>query len=107
MIPSIPNPADYSVSSNGFLPEKPPLSCLTDPYYYPWEQIISNLQPLLLTRRIRELVDELPLLSTAKLHTEAEWQRAYVVLSFLAHAYIWGGDQAADVSCLRTNGDVI
>lgn len=99
MIPSIPRPADYDVSvTNGFLPEEPPLDHLPDRYYAPWERIIRNLQGLVLSRRLRGVVDTLPVLSTDYLVTEPEWRRAYSVLALISHAYIWGGDVPLDVS---------
>ena len=94
MLPSIPRLEDYAVSEEyGFLPSEPPLELLPDPYYRPWENLIRNLQGLILSRRLRGLVDDLPILSTDRLQSEPEWRRAYVVLAFLAHAYIWGGDR--------------
>ncbi|KAF1983127.1 indoleamine 2,3-dioxygenase family protein [Aulographum hederae CBS 113979] len=91
MIPSLPRLSDYDVSAiHGFLPTETPLEQLPDPYYAPWETIIRNLQGLVLSRRLRGLVDTLPVLSTELLHTEPEWRRAYQVLAFIAHAYIWG-----------------
>ena len=98
MIASIPIPTDYNVSTtNGFLPDEPPLDILPDPYYQQWETVARNLQGLILSRRLRELVDRIPVLSTERLRTEAEWRRAYSVLGFVAHAYIWGGDEPAEV----------
>ena len=98
MIASIPNPEDYNVSTtNGFLPDEPPLEILPDPYYQQWEAVARNLQGLILSRRLRELIDRIPVLSTDRLRTEAEWRRAYSVLGFVAHAYIWGGDEPAEV----------
>jgi indoleamine 2,3-dioxygenase len=96
MIP-IPNPEDYDVSNeNGFLPTTPPLECLPDAYYEPWEYIVKNLQGLILSKRLREVVDKLPVLSTDRLFGEAQWRRAYSVLAFVAHAYVWGGKKPAE-----------
>ena len=90
---------NYGVSAkNGFLSEQPPVACLPDIYYAPWESIVHCLPTLITTSRIRSEIDALPLLDTSRLHTEAEWQRAYSILGFLTHAYIWGGDRPADVS---------
>ncbi|KAF2503240.1 indoleamine 2,3-dioxygenase family protein [Lophium mytilinum] len=97
MIPSLPVLSDYDVSpSYGFLPDEIPLDFLPDTYYAPWETIMRNLQALLLSKRLRGVVDILPVLSTDFLVTEAEWRRAYVILGFLTHSYIWGGDTPAD-----------
>lgn len=96
MIP-IPRPEDYDVSStNGFLPTEPPLECLPDSYYEQWEHIVKNLQGLILSKRLREVVDKLPVLSTDRLFGEPQWRRAYSVLAFIAHAYIWGGNKPAE-----------
>lgn len=93
---SIPKPEDYGVSSqNGFLPTDAPLERLTEPYYEPWEFIVKNLQGLILSKRLREEVENLPILSTDRLSGEAQWQRAYSALAFITHAYVWGGDKPA------------
>lgn len=98
MLPPIPRLEDYSISRrNGFLPDQKPLRRLPDLYYEPWEDVIDNLQPLILTKRIRAAVDALPLLSISRLQTEAQLQRAYSILGFLSHSYIWGGDRPAHV----------
>lgn len=99
MRPCIPSLEDYDISpDNGFLPSELPLEVLPDPYYDQWENIVRNLQGLILSQRLRGVVHGLPVLSTDYLATEAEWRRAYSVLAFIIHAYIWGGDKPADVS---------
>lgn len=99
MLPPVPSPLDYGISpENGFLSPEPPLEVLPDPYYAKWEAIAANLQPLLLSKRVRGIVDRLPVLSTEYLRTDAEWRRAYVVLVFILHGYVWGGDRPAEVS---------
>ncbi|KAI0189853.1 indoleamine 2,3-dioxygenase [Astrocystis sublimbata] len=93
----IPVLADYGISpQNGFLPSVLPLTRLPDPYYNKWEAIASNLQSLVLSKRLRGVVDRLPVLSTVGLEHDAEWRRAYSLLTFFAHAYIWGGDTPCD-----------
>lgn len=82
---------DFDVfPESGFLPSKFPLTCLPDAYFQPWESLVNNLPSLILTKRIRTLVDKLPQLSAARLSSDEEYRRAYLVLGFLAHAYIWG-----------------
>jgi indoleamine 2,3-dioxygenase len=99
MIPPIPQLRDYDVSAlHGFLPTDPPCELLSDPYFGPWETIIQNLQGLILTKRLRSLVDRLPVLDTGYLRTEAEWRHAYSILGFIVHAYVWGGNTPCDVS---------
>ncbi|KAI1812164.1 Indoleamine 2,3-dioxygenase [Poronia punctata] len=87
----------YLLSSNGFLPAEQPLKCLPDIYYHPWEEILSNLPELIRQKSLRDKINNLDILTTTRLNTEAEWRRAYVVLSFLTHGYIWGGDSPAQI----------
>jgi indoleamine 2,3-dioxygenase len=99
MLPAIPRLSDYDVSPhNGFLPNEIPLDILPDTYYQPWENVVRNFQSLILAKRLRRIVDTLPVLETDLLVTEAEWRRAYSILAFIAHGYIWGGDKPVDVS---------
>ncbi|KAF6803541.1 indoleamine -dioxygenase pyrrole -dioxygenase [Colletotrichum sojae] len=87
----------YAITQNGFLPADAPLKVLPDPYYAPWEKVIQHLPALLKAGKLRSDVDSLPVLSTDKLRTEAEWRRAYVILTFFTHAYVWGGEKAEEV----------
>ncbi|THW70284.1 indoleamine 2,3-dioxygenase family protein [Aureobasidium pullulans] len=97
MIPSIPRLEDYEVSENyGFLPSEYPLEVLPDTYYRPWEAIVRNLQGLILGKRLRGVVESLPVLSTEYLRSDAEWRRAYMMLGFISHAYIWNGERPKD-----------
>ncbi|KAL8714951.1 MAG: hypothetical protein Q9225_006492 [Loekoesia sp. 1 TL-2023] len=94
MIPAIPRLEDYGISpDHGFLPIELPLEVLPDPYYNRWEAIVANLQALLLSKRLKGVINQLPVLSTSRLQEPAEWRRAYVLLSFMTHGYIWGGDK--------------
>lgn len=89
----------YAVSlETGFLPDPLPLQKLSEPYYAPWEDIASTLATAIQADTLRQSIDELPVLSTEKLSGEGEWRRAYVILAFLMHAYIWGGDKPREVS---------
>ena len=82
---------------HGFLPTELPLEVLPDPYYRRWEAVVGNLQALILSRRLRGVVDGMPVLSTWRLQRRAELRRAYMLLAFMTHAYIWGGDKPAEV----------
>ncbi|KIX04971.1 uncharacterized protein Z518_05843 [Rhinocladiella mackenziei CBS 650.93] len=89
---------EYGISSkNGFLPETTPLRRLDDPYYTPWEAIIGHLPELVANEQARSKIDDLPILETTNLKLDAEWQRAYVILGFLTHAYIWEGDCPSEI----------
>lgn len=88
----------YCVSlRNGFLPDPLPLQKLNDPYYSPWEEVVADLPARLKAGKLRQAVDNLPVLSASRLQEESEWRRAYVVLAFITHAYIWGGERPKDV----------
>lgn len=97
MFAPIPVLTDYGISPcHGFLPEVLPLTRLPDPYYNKWEAIIANLQALILSKRLRGVIDRLPVLDTIGLEHDSEWRRAYSLLCFMAHGYIWGDDIPAD-----------
>ncbi|KAK7418155.1 hypothetical protein QQX98_004130 [Neonectria punicea] len=86
----------FSVSRNAFLPEDSPLKVLPDAYYEPWELVVQHL-PSLVESGIRRAVDQLPILSTGRLQSEPEWRRAYVILAFMTHAYVWGGEKPEEI----------
>ena len=89
---------DYDISPiNGFIPHELPLQQL-DPYYETWEEAVQLLPANFSRKTYRSKVDKLVVLSTSRLHTKAEWQRAYVLLTFMTHGYIWGGEVPAEVS---------
>ncbi|RWA14488.1 hypothetical protein EKO27_g571 [Xylaria grammica] len=93
----VPLLSDYGISpTHGFLPDVLPLTRLPDPYYNKWEAIASNLQSLILSKRLRGVIDRLPVFSTIGLEHDAEWRRAYMLLTFFSHGYIWGGDTPCD-----------
>ncbi|CAG8951569.1 hypothetical protein HYFRA_00007485 [Hymenoscyphus fraxineus] len=97
MLPPLPVLSEYGISPDyGFLPAQLPLERLPDPYYNKWEAIIANLQGLILSKRLRGVIERLPVLSTIGLEHDSEWRRAYSILSFMAHGYIWGGDNPAE-----------
>lgn len=98
MLPPVPVLSDYGISPKyGFLPAELPLERLPDPYYNKWEAIVANLQGLILSKRLRGVIDRLPVLSTAGLEHDSEWRRAYSLLCFMAHGYIWAGDIPSEV----------
>ncbi|KAJ3077118.1 hypothetical protein HDU98_008554 [Podochytrium sp. JEL0797] len=98
MSKKIPELKDHDIHpTTGFLPSDPlPLRRLPDTYFEPWEVVLEDLQRLLLAGRLRERVRALPLLETSRLNTLREWQRAYLVLSFIGQAFVWGKNDAAE-----------
>ena len=95
---SIPNLADYDISQEtGFMPANPPpLRRLPSAYYEEWEQIMDHLNALTLSGKLREKVRKLPVLSVEPLATKAEERRAFIVLTFIAHSYMYGVPNADD-----------
>lgn len=89
----------FAVTRNAFLPEKSPVHVLSDPYYQPWEAVGQNLARLIDEGIIHNAIRQLPILAVDKLASEAEWRRAYTMLAFMTHAYVWGGDKPEEV-CL-------
>nr|XP_036574254.1 indoleamine-dioxygenase [Colletotrichum truncatum]KAF6780655.1 indoleamine-dioxygenase [Colletotrichum truncatum] len=89
-------PAVQDFKDHGFLPSDPPCRRLCSPTYQPWEEMISQLPALIKSGKIRNETKELPLLSTKELHHETEWRRAYVIMCFLAHGYIWASNPPAE-----------
>jgi indoleamine 2,3-dioxygenase len=87
----------YDVSPNGFLPDELPLQRLGDQYYESWEAIIQQLPSLLESKSLRGEVDNLRILSTSRLSSLREWRRAYLILSFLTHSYIWEAGGPSEV----------
>jgi len=75
----------------GFLPEVPPLKRLPEECFSKWEDLMQCLPQFVKEKRLRDEVDKLPEVefSEKTLHSEEEWQRAYVLVTFLGQAYIW------------------
>jgi indoleamine 2,3-dioxygenase len=97
MLQPIPQPADYGISlEHGFLPQEFPSTQLSDACYSPWEDVLASLPLLIAEKRIRTAVNELPVISASNIKTESEWQRAYTVLCFIAHGYIWADENPAE-----------
>lgn len=93
--------AEFAVTKNAFLPEREPSKRLADAYYEPWESIVSQLPRLIRDGILSESIAKLPVLSTSRLVSEAEWRRAYSMLAFMTHAHVWGGERPDEVSCRR------
>lgn len=78
------------LATTGFLPAELPLRRLPQLKFQPWEDVVENLPALLLSRRIRLVIEQLPEIEVAELQLLPELRRAYSVLGFLAHGYVWG-----------------
>ncbi|XP_031570562.1 indoleamine 2,3-dioxygenase 2-like isoform X2 [Actinia tenebrosa] len=86
---------DFDVSPTlGFVPDNP-LVRLPE-YFDPWERLCDELPTLWKNRTTRSAIEKLPLLDYAILSSQKEWQRADVVLTAMAHSYVWCfGEQGA------------
>jgi indoleamine 2,3-dioxygenase len=82
--------------TRGFLPAQDPLLELPRDFA-PWDELGAELPKLILTGRLRGVLESLPELDASALRTDAELRRAMLVLSFLGHAYVWSGPPAARI----------
>jgi indoleamine 2,3-dioxygenase len=85
-----------------FVPTTPPLTNLPTPFA-PWDDIATRLPTLLSTHpsALHAEITNLPLLSTTSLTTTPQLRRAYVVLGFLVHAYVWCDRDVGDTKVAR------
>lgn len=97
--PEIPRLEDYDIHPlHGFLRADPPPLTRLPSYFEPWEKVLDDLNGYLLAGRLRAVVNALPLLATEVLASQREWERAYLVLSFIGQAYVWGkNEEVAEV----------
>lgn len=80
----------------GFLPDKSPLTTLPETFSS-WEQAAHALPKLLLSDQLQVLLKDLPDFPVAKLVTKPALERAMLLLSFIGHAYVWGGSKPASI----------
>lgn len=86
----------FNIDKNrGFLPSNNPLIQLPI-YFKPWEDLTFWLNKLLIIDNVKQEVAKLPLLDVDKLKDEYEINRAMLLLSYIGHAYIWGGNKIVD-----------
>jgi indoleamine 2,3-dioxygenase len=87
------NLENYSIDpATGFLPAQPPLARLPEAFA-PWERLVPNLSALIRSRRIRTVLQALPLIEVSTLRSRSEHERALLLLSVFANSYVWGGEQ--------------
>jgi indoleamine 2,3-dioxygenase len=80
----------------GFLPLQDPLQRLPSPFD-PWESLARSLPKQFASDHLRRSIQELPPFPLSDLRTDRERERAMVLLSYLGHAYVWGGQKPASV----------
>lgn len=85
--------AQFGVDAvRGFLPPTDPLTILPKEYVA-WEQAAGEIPKLLAADRIRATLRGLPSIQIDHLHSEAELDRAMLLLSYLGHAFVFGGHE--------------
>jgi indoleamine 2,3-dioxygenase len=80
----------------GFLPSHDPLTHLPK-VFDAWECTAQSLPKLFASDRVRRTIETLPPFAVDAITTDAERERAMVLLSYLGHAYIWGEQVPAEV----------
>ena len=78
---------------HGFIPSPDPLTSLPmTSKFAPWERLMLDLSMRLHAHNIRQAVLQLPLIQVTEedLPTPPELRRAQLVLSMLAHSFVWG-----------------
>lgn len=87
---------DFGIGPRGYLPDHDPLERLPAPFDA-WEEVARSLPKFLATDHVRERIESLPDFELGLVVGEDKLRRAMVLLSFLAHAYVWGGERPAGV----------
>ncbi|MBV8820233.1 MAG: hypothetical protein JO022_17865 [Acidobacteriaceae bacterium] len=80
----------------GFLPEQDPLLSLPR-RFEDWENLAKQLPKLFASDHLRSRIESLPPFPGDAISDERELERAMVLLSYLGHAYVWGGRRPAEV----------
>jgi indoleamine 2,3-dioxygenase len=83
-------------SERGFLPLQDPLTRLPQPYDE-WENVALGLPKLFASDHLRRIIEDLPPFPIETISDDRERERAMILLSYLGHAYVWGGDKPAQI----------
>ena len=79
----------YNISTGrGFLPSIDPVLSLPQ-VFTAWEDIGARLPELIREKRVRQEVALLPNFPLSELEREEEWWRAFCLLAFVSHSYVW------------------
>jgi indoleamine 2,3-dioxygenase len=94
MSPSPPlDLASFGVSRDrGFVPEPDPLDRLPDAFRA-LDDLVPIIPALIMNQEVRRFLSSLPELDVAALTTDAEAERAMLILSALAMAHVWGAKE--------------
>ncbi|XP_072246451.1 indoleamine 2,3-dioxygenase 2-like [Leuresthes tenuis] len=82
----------------GFILEEP-LTRLPD-YYRVWLDLANNLMHLIESRKLRDLVHKMPVLSPHLLSSHREFRLAHLALGFISMGYVWQEGQHAPAQTL-------
>jgi len=86
--------AAFEISSErGFLPLQDPLKRLPKAFEA-WESVALGLPKLLVSDQVHRTIAELPPFPIEAIKADRERERAMLLLSYLGHAYVWGGPGA-------------
>jgi len=86
--------AAFEISSErGFLPLQDPLKRLPKAFDA-WESVALGLPKLLVSDQVHRTIAELPPFPIEAIKADRERERAMLLLSYLGHAYVWGGPRA-------------
>jgi indoleamine 2,3-dioxygenase len=80
----------------GFLPLQDPLIRLPKDFNA-WEDLSQRLPKLLASDQVRSTIADLPPFPANLINDPRERERAMLLLSYLGHAYVWGGPQPATI----------
>jgi indoleamine 2,3-dioxygenase len=81
-------------TERGFLPEQDPLIRLPR-QFDAWEEVAQHLPKLLVSDQLRRRIVDLPRFPIETINDQRELERAMLLLSYLGHAYVWGGVRPA------------
>src|SRR5260370_7622033 len=89
--------AAFEIShERGFRPFQDPLPRLPKAFDA-WESVAQRLPKLLVSDQLHRTIAELPPFPIESIKDDRERELAMVLLSYLGHAYVWGGSQLATV----------
>lgn len=81
--------------SHGFLPNHDPIWQLPEEFAE-LDSIAMQLPKLLASNQVRSIIENLPNLNINQLENPHEQERAMMLLSYIAHAYVWYNQQPVD-----------
>lgn len=84
----------YRISpKNGFALNEPSPTRFSNPQLQPWVELGSVIPALIQDGSLRAKVNSMPVLSPELMESIEEYRLAFVILTFLAQAYIWGNHE--------------